>query len=241
MKLSRELALKIHFVLDQCLPPVIRDSRLFMSLPFRLLYKSKAPIFMNFKERALSMSEEEFSEAYLEIQSVTMERETDLNAACLEAIVANVRGRTVLDAGCGRGVLAGRLAASHQVTAVDMVLEPGLGQKYPAVSFRQGNLEHLPFGDASFDTVICTNTLEHVQNMALALAELRRVTKQLLIIVVPRQRAYRYTFDLHLQFFPYAHSLLAVLAPGSRPHKLDNVGGDWFYQEESNGRPSGLA
>jgi hypothetical protein len=58
------------------------------------------------------------------------------------------------------------------------------------------------------------------------------VARRRLIIVVPRQRPYRYTFDLHLRFFPYSHSLLGLLAPAARKHRLDEIGGDWFYQED---------
>lgn len=43
--------------------------------------------------------------------------------------------------------------------------------------------------------------------MNTALAELRRVAKRRLIIVVPKQRNYKYTFELHINFFPYLFDL----------------------------------
>jgi ubiquinone/menaquinone biosynthesis C-methylase UbiE len=97
----------------------------------------------------------------------------------------------------------------------------------------------LPFAPCAFDTVICTHTLEHVQNLTAAIDELRRVTRRRLIIVVPRQRPYRYTFDLHLHFFPYKHSLLTHLTPvpDIADRMVRDLDGDWYYQEDRHVRP----
>ena len=80
--------------------------------------------------------------------------------------------------------------------------------------------------------LVSTHTLERVLNIKKAISELRRVTRKRLIIVVPKQRAYKYTFDLHVHFFPYKWSLLAYMteATGSRDIRL--LGGDWYYQED---------
>src|SRR3954447_25012899 len=41
----------------------------------------------------------------------------------------------------------------------------------------QGTVERIPADDASFDVVLCTQVLEHCDDPARAVAELRRVTK----------------------------------------------------------------
>ncbi|MDR0527945.1 MAG: class I SAM-dependent methyltransferase [Spirochaetaceae bacterium] len=73
-------------------------------------------------------------------------------------------------------------------------------------NIQQADITALPFPDHSFDTVLCTHALEHIRNPQKALAELIRVTRKRLIVVVPRQREYRYTVDLHVNFFPYMYS-----------------------------------
>jgi ubiquinone/menaquinone biosynthesis C-methylase UbiE len=98
------------------------------------------------------------------------------------------------------------------------------------VSLEYANVEKLPFGDKSFDTVICAHTLEHVQNIYQAICELRRVTSKRLIIVVPKQRPYKYTFDLHLHFFPYKSDFLTLM--GKKESICRIVGGDIFYVED---------
>jgi len=231
MTLSRNLTLWIHFVFDQCLPPVLRDSRWFMWLPFKLLFGDKAKIFFNFKQQAPRLSEQEFQQVYQQAASVFIQRETDLNNASIAAIEQHILGNTVLDIACGRGFLTKQLAQNYQMTGADIVLDPNLRKIHPDIAFYECNLENLPFSDKQFDTVICAHTLEHVQHLEPAIRELRRVTAQRLIIVLPKQRAYRYTFDLHLHFFPYAHDVLTLMGQQTEQTCLD-VGGDWFYWEK---------
>jgi ubiquinone/menaquinone biosynthesis C-methylase UbiE len=101
---------------------------------------------------------------------------------------------------------------------------------HAAITCVEASIERLPFDDGQFDTVVCTHTLEHVQHLQRAVDELRRVARRRLIVVVPRQRPYRYTFSLHVNFFPYAWSLTGQLghAPGAVIKNL----GDWFYLED---------
>jgi ubiquinone/menaquinone biosynthesis C-methylase UbiE len=47
------------------------------------------------------------------------------------------------------------------------------------------------------------HTLEQVKNIDQALREIRRVCKKRQMIVVPCEKKYRCTFDLHIHFFPY--------------------------------------
>lgn len=67
-------------------------------------------------------------------------------------------------------------------------------------------VEELPFDDAAFDTVICTHLIEHLLEPRCAIAELRRMARRRLIVVVPREREYRYTSNLHFNFYPYPNA-----------------------------------
>ena len=230
MKISRNTALKINYVLDQLLPPIVRDNRFLMSFPMRALFGNDTNRINTFKDSAFGMTEAEFSAFYRSTGAHwELQGETDLNQRCIDAIVESVVGESVLEVGCGRGYLAGILSQRWSVCAVDIVIPADLPTRKPNVRFEQGSIEHLPFGDREFDTVVCTHTLEHVQHLDRAIAELRRVAAQRLIVVVPRQRPYRYTFNLHLHFFPYRWALESWF--GHRDGAVLRDLGDWFYVE----------
>lgn len=234
MKLGRDITRFAHFVLDECLPPIVRDRRWFIWLPFRLLFRSKSDVFVRFKDIAHDMTSGAYRDAYKATAQVHIKRPTDLNKACMASVLTNARGDQVLEVGCGRGYLAARLAATRRVTACDMVIDEQVVLRYPSVDFREEHIESLSFQDCAFDTVVCTHTLEHVVDLGRAVSELRRVTAHRLIVVVPKQRPYRYTFDLHLHFFPLRCMLLAWFRPDSRTlsSRLVELGGDWYYEED---------
>jgi len=86
----------------------------------------------------------------------------------------------ILDAGCGTGGLMGRLGGRGAVTGLD--LSPRALSYAAARGERQlvrGNVEQLPFREASFDLVVSADVLYHraVVDDEAALAELRRVCR----------------------------------------------------------------
>jgi len=237
MKLSRDLALKIAFVIDEFVPPIIRDTKGFMYLPMRFLFGKMAKVFWEFKDKAPYLSEDDYIKLYKQIDPFLIKRATCLNNACITKITNSIKGNTVLEAGCGNGFLAQKIASkNYRVTGTDILVEKDIKKANPKIKFVKANIEHLPFKDKSFDTVICTHTLEHVQNIYHAIKELRRVTKSRLIVIVPKQKPYKFTFDLHLHFFPHIHSLVTIMNFDrnlKRKSVCKNLNGDLYYQEDS--------
>lgn len=100
---------------------------------------------------------------------------------------------TVLDAGCGEGFGVADLKRrdpSLRLTGVDLSPEAvayarqHFGQ---AGAFAQGSVYELPFEDQSFDLVLCSEVLEHLDEPERAVAELRRVARRHLLLTVPRE------------------------------------------------------
>lgn len=229
--MSRDTALRFHYILDQLVPPIIRDCRFIMAIPMWIMFRHRYKLYMDFKEKAFSLTDEEFRDYYKTVSDTAIKRETDLNKACIERIMQSVENGKILDVGCGRGFLVNLLSQKHNdVSGIDIYIPDAMQTKFPQLKFYEGSAEKLPFPDKHFDTVICTHTLEHVRNLAQAIAELRRVAKKL-IIIVPKQRPYKYTFDLHLNFFPYIYSFLSMMEKTKDDVTCESVDDDIFYME----------
>lgn len=212
MRLTREFTNKINWIFDNILPPILRDSRVFMKIPFFLLFGKKSDCFMEFKEKAIFFNKQEFKKYYEYLADKHIQRETDLSKSSIENIIKNLVGDRVLDIACGRGFLSKKIAIDlkKEVYGIDISLPPSYKESNNP-KFYEGNIEHIDFPDKFFNTVICAHTLEHVQDIDKAICELRRVSRDRLIIVVPKQREYKFTFDLHINFFPYEHSLTKIM------------------------------
>ncbi|WP_157841059.1 class I SAM-dependent methyltransferase [Neotamlana nanhaiensis] len=168
---------------------------------------------------------------YKELASVHIKRETDLNLSCEKYILKQIIGDRVLDIACGRGYLAKKIKQKEgcEVVGIDFVIPDEL-KKSEHITFKEGIIEDINYPNNFFDTVISTHTLEHVLDLEKCISELRRVAAKRLIVVIPKQRPYRYTFDLHLQFFPYKFNVLeAFKNENGTCLLLDN---DWLYIED---------
>jgi SAM-dependent methyltransferase len=90
-------------------------------------------------------------------------------------------GRRVADIGCGTGQLLAELATAwpaSELVGVDFAasrLRTTAAAAPPATLVDADLGAPLPFGDGVFDTIFCTEVLEHLKNPLAALWEIRRV------------------------------------------------------------------
>ena len=102
-----------------------------------------------------------------------------------ELLEQNVRGKDVLDMGCGSGrySIALALAGAKRVVGLDLerkafsAAERWCRDNDLAVDFVEGNFHRLPFPDSSFDFVFCNGVLHHSSSIKRGLEELFRVLK----------------------------------------------------------------
>lgn len=230
--MSPEFTTRVNWILDNLLPPIIRDP--IVKLTIKMFFKSDADKYLSLKTQAYRMTDEDFQQLYETLNYDVLSRGTDLNKASVDLILQHIIGENVLDVGCGKQYLVNRIVENHgkdnvQVTGVDFsVTESERADANPCIV--KGDIYKLPFLDNSFDTVICTHTLEHVLDMEKAISELRRVSAKRLIIVVPCQREYKYTFNFHINFFPYPFSLLKLMKNSKGMCQMVDL--DLFYMED---------
>jgi SAM-dependent methyltransferase len=230
--MRREQTNQIRFMMEELLPPILRDTALF-KFAASLAWGKHISTLAEFRKSAPFITAEEYNELYRAHPRV--HEGTDNSRACLERIAADAVGSSVCDVGCGTGaVLRNVRTHSHaplvRMVGVDLV-EPDQPIGH-SIEFVCGWVEDLPFADKSFDTVICTHVIEHILNYRRAIEELRRVTRRRLIIVVPRERESIYAFNPHLNFFPYSHSFLRAMIPVPSDHVCCDIGRDIYYRED---------
>jgi 2-polyprenyl-3-methyl-5-hydroxy-6-metoxy-1,4-benzoquinol methylase len=98
--------------------------------------------------------------------------------AVLRLLQARRESRT-LEVGCGAGNVLARVASDHRtgIDLSDYLLAIARRNCGPDVQLHQGNAEELPFADASFDRVFCTEVLEHVQHPERVVQEIARALR----------------------------------------------------------------
>jgi 2-polyprenyl-3-methyl-5-hydroxy-6-metoxy-1,4-benzoquinol methylase len=99
---------------------------------------------------------------------------------------------SILDAGCGEGFTLEFLqnqkignvyeGIDFLKTAID------IGRKvHPKVKLMQASIYELPYKNDSFDVILCTEVLEHLDHPKDALNELFRVSKKYVLLSVPNE------------------------------------------------------
>jgi len=105
---------------------------------------------------------------------------------------------TILDVGCGEGVLTEQWAdriAPGRIVGIDLE-DPKLATEWadrqrPNHTFATMEVERLEFGESEFDLVAATEVLEHVTDAERALAEMARVARRHLLVSVPHEPLWR--------------------------------------------------
>lgn len=87
-------------------------------------------------------------------------------------------GGSVLDVGCDTCLLRDMLPPGSSYVGIDISGNPDIHLDLEKV-------KSLPFEDNAFDVVVCTDVLEHLDNLHSVFAELVRVSKRYLVISLP--------------------------------------------------------
>ena len=116
----------------------------------------------------------------------------------LDELWATAGPESLLDVGCGEGVLtlewAERLG-DGRVVGIDLD-DPKLRAEWaerslPNLEFRAEDATRLSFGDDEFDMVAAIEVLEHMPEPDATVAEMARVARRWLLVSVPREPLWR--------------------------------------------------
>lgn len=105
---------------------------------------------------------------------------------------------SVLDVGCGEGVLTHQWALAlgdKRIVGIDLddpkLLAEQATRTAPNLEYRVMKAENMPFSDDEFGLASAIEVLEHVPDPAHTVAEMARVAKDHLLVSVPREPLWR--------------------------------------------------
>jgi len=116
----------------------------------------------------------------------------------LDELWAKAAPRSVLDVGCGEGVLTAEWAerlGDGRIVGIDLD-DPKLRAEWerrsrPNLEFRVEEATSLSFADGEFDMACAIEVLEHVPQPEATVAEMARVASRHLLVSVPREPLWR--------------------------------------------------
>jgi 2-polyprenyl-3-methyl-5-hydroxy-6-metoxy-1,4-benzoquinol methylase len=119
--------------------------------------------------------------------------------SALDELFARATPGSVLDIGCGEGVLAQRwalrLGDAGRVVGIDLEeesLQAGwAAHAAPNLEYRIVEASELPFGDGEFALTSAIEVLEHVPDPERTLAEMARCAREHMLVSVPREPMWR--------------------------------------------------
>ena len=131
----------------------------------------------------------------------------------------------VLDSGCGQSPYKFLLNEKEtRYFGIDIVAANEFGYNNPDITAFDG--KNIPFADNTFDAVICTEVLEHVQEFQYLIDEIHRTTKKNanIIVTIPWSARYHY---IPYDYFRYTPSSLKTMFSKFSDIKIKNRGTDF--------------
>jgi 2-polyprenyl-3-methyl-5-hydroxy-6-metoxy-1,4-benzoquinol methylase len=116
----------------------------------------------------------------------------------LEELFTQAAPKTVLDVGCGEGVLTHQWAQKpvvERIVGIDLddpqLHEAWKDRQHPCLEYREIKADNLPFADGEFEAATAIEVLEHVPDPEHTVSEMARCASKHLLVSVPREPLWR--------------------------------------------------
>jgi ubiquinone/menaquinone biosynthesis C-methylase UbiE len=156
-----------------------------------------------------------------------------------------VEGDKVLDVGCGEGRHIIHACLEHNILGfgVDLSLRDLATAKERFTPFANYNIHsqfsllqtdatHLPFADNSFDKIICSEVLEHIEHYSDVLCEIKRVLKPtgILAVSVPRAWPEKICWSLSAAYHQVEGGHIRIFNAQQLRSEIKNIGFEFTHR-----------
>ena len=119
----------------------------------------------------------------------------------LTQMLGQISVHSILDGGCGEGVVTGRLRAPR-IVGVDLDPKRAIlaRSSHPEARIAIADVQRLPFARACLDLVIMVEVFEHVGDPEAALKEVARVSRKYVLASVPNEPWWRIGNMIRLKY-----------------------------------------
>jgi 2-polyprenyl-3-methyl-5-hydroxy-6-metoxy-1,4-benzoquinol methylase len=118
--------------------------------------------------------------------------------ATLAQLLDQAAAKSILDVGCGEGVLTYQWAQDPRVARIvgidlddPQLHEAWKTRQHPSLEYKIMKAENLPFADGEFEMSTAIEVLEHVPDPEHTVAEMARCASKYLLVSVPREPLWR--------------------------------------------------
>ena len=195
-------------ILVDLLPKSLRNSKLLFNFA-RIFFGIPKSLFA-FREKYDSGNIKNLSIYYFKNSDYSLKRiakETDVNSFHLRLIKNLFKSKlpdSFLDVGCGSGYILEELKCIKPTSKFI-----GIDYQVPQIEkseidFIEGEILESLKGllTNSFEFVICTHVLEHLESPKEIVIELKRICSNVLILICPLEKKYKWGLNYHINFFP---------------------------------------
>ncbi len=116
----------------------------------------------------------------------------------LDELFTRAAPKTILDVGCGEGVLTHQWAqvpTVERIVGIDLddpqLHEAWKGRQHPNLEYLVMKAENMPFADGEFEVATAIEVLEHVPDAEHTVSEMARCASRHLLVSVPREPLWR--------------------------------------------------
>lgn len=115
----------------------------------------------------------------------------------LAEVLEKVEFKTVLDAGCGEGIIANFV--KEKFNGIEHIEGFDIGEEviskaqnsFPKIHFKTSSIYETLYESDSFDLVVCCEVLEHLKQPDRALEEICRISSNYVLLSVPNEPIWR--------------------------------------------------